>query len=122
MAADCVPPRTKKSNSQKHFICGIFSSCAALGYVDVTPVQYAALCVLWEQNAQTGAELGARLTIGSATALEAYYRRLAYRLGQPKAVPPAPVSSPYWFTAFCAARWSTATPVPRPTISLTARA
>ena len=34
---------------------------------DVTPVQYAALCVLWERNAQTGAEMGARLLIDSAT-------------------------------------------------------
>ena len=57
MAADCVPHRTKKSNGQKHFICGIFSICAAFGYVDVTPVQYAALCVLWEQNAQIGQSL-----------------------------------------------------------------
>jgi len=34
---------------------------------DVTPVQYAALCVLWEKNGQTGAEVGARLVIDSAT-------------------------------------------------------
>ncbi|MCA1453909.1 MarR family transcriptional regulator [Bradyrhizobium sp. BRP22] len=34
---------------------------------DVTPVQYAALCVLWEKEAQTAAELGARLAIDSAT-------------------------------------------------------
>jgi MarR family transcriptional regulator, organic hydroperoxide resistance regulator len=34
---------------------------------DVTPVQYAALCVLWEKDAQTAAELGARLVIDSAT-------------------------------------------------------
>jgi len=34
---------------------------------DVTPVQYAALCVLWEGDGQTGAELGARLVIDSAT-------------------------------------------------------
>jgi MarR family transcriptional regulator, organic hydroperoxide resistance regulator len=34
---------------------------------DVTPVQYAALCVLWENDAQTAAELGARLVIDSAT-------------------------------------------------------
>jgi len=38
-----------------------------LAEYDVTPVQYAALCVLWEQNAQTGTEVGARLTIDSAT-------------------------------------------------------
>jgi DNA-binding MarR family transcriptional regulator len=36
------------------------------GY-DVTPVQYAALCVLWERDGQTSAELGARLAIDSAT-------------------------------------------------------
>lgn len=34
---------------------------------DVTPQQYATLCVLWEQDGQTGAELGARLAIDSAT-------------------------------------------------------
>lgn len=34
---------------------------------DVTPVQYAALCVLWEQDGRTGAELGGRLVIDSAT-------------------------------------------------------
>jgi MarR family transcriptional regulator, organic hydroperoxide resistance regulator len=34
---------------------------------DVTPVQYAALCVLWERDGQTGAELGTRLVIDSAT-------------------------------------------------------
>ncbi len=34
---------------------------------DVTPVQYAALCVLWERDGQTGAELGSRLVIDSAT-------------------------------------------------------
>jgi DNA-binding MarR family transcriptional regulator len=34
---------------------------------DVTPVQYAALSVLWEKDAQTAAELGARLVIDSAT-------------------------------------------------------
>ena len=58
----------------------------------------------------------------SATALGAYYRRLAYRLGQPKAIPPPPANSPYWFTVSCAARWFTATPAPRPTISFTAPA
>jgi hypothetical protein len=90
VASDCVPPRTKKSNGQKHFICGIFSTCAALDYVDVISMLYAALCVLWEQNAQTGAELGARLTIDSATALGAYYHCLANRLGQPKAITATP--------------------------------
>jgi DNA-binding MarR family transcriptional regulator len=34
---------------------------------DVTPVQYGALCVLWENDPQTAAELGARLVIDSAT-------------------------------------------------------
>jgi DNA-binding MarR family transcriptional regulator len=34
---------------------------------DVTPVQYAALSVLWQQDRQTSAELGARLAIDSAT-------------------------------------------------------
>jgi DNA-binding MarR family transcriptional regulator len=34
---------------------------------DVTPVQFAALCVLWEKNGQTAAEVGARLVIDSAT-------------------------------------------------------
>jgi DNA-binding MarR family transcriptional regulator len=34
---------------------------------EVTPVQYASLCVLWEQDGQTGAELGGRLVIDSAT-------------------------------------------------------
>ena len=34
---------------------------------DVTPVQYAALCVLWQRDGQTSAELGARLAIDSAT-------------------------------------------------------
>jgi MarR family transcriptional regulator, organic hydroperoxide resistance regulator len=38
-----------------------------LAKYDVTPVQYAALCVLWEQNGKTGAEIGTRLTIDSAT-------------------------------------------------------
>ena len=38
-----------------------------LAEYDVTPVQYAALCVLWERNAQTGTEVGARLIIDSAT-------------------------------------------------------
>jgi MarR family transcriptional regulator, organic hydroperoxide resistance regulator len=33
----------------------------------VTPMQYAALCVLWEQDGQTAADLGARLVIDSAT-------------------------------------------------------
>jgi DNA-binding MarR family transcriptional regulator len=33
----------------------------------VTPVQYAALCVLWEQDGQTAADLGSRLVIDSAT-------------------------------------------------------
>jgi hypothetical protein len=89
VASDYVPPRTKKSNGQ-HFICGIFSTYAALGYVDVISMLYAALCVLWEQNAQTGAELGARLAIDSATALGAYYHCLANRLGQPKAITATP--------------------------------
>jgi DNA-binding MarR family transcriptional regulator len=34
---------------------------------EVTPAQYAALCVLWEQDGQTGADLGLRLVIDSAT-------------------------------------------------------
>jgi DNA-binding MarR family transcriptional regulator len=33
----------------------------------VTPVQYALLKVLWEQDAQSGAELGERLVLDSAT-------------------------------------------------------
>ena len=33
----------------------------------VTPTQYAVLKVLWEQDRQSGAELGARLSIDSAT-------------------------------------------------------
>src|SRR5215469_3062370 len=33
----------------------------------VTPMQYAVLKVLWQQEGQTGAELGARLVIDSAT-------------------------------------------------------
>ena len=33
----------------------------------VTPVQYAVLHALWQQNGQSGAELGARLAIDSAT-------------------------------------------------------
>jgi len=33
----------------------------------VTPMQYAVLKVLWEQDGQSGAELGARLVIDSAT-------------------------------------------------------
>jgi DNA-binding MarR family transcriptional regulator len=40
---------------------------AALAGCDVTPVQYAVLAVLWEQDGQTGAEIGARLVIDSAT-------------------------------------------------------
>jgi MarR family transcriptional regulator, organic hydroperoxide resistance regulator len=38
-----------------------------LAECEVTPVQYASLCVLWEQDGQTGAELGTRLVIDSAT-------------------------------------------------------
>jgi DNA-binding MarR family transcriptional regulator len=34
---------------------------------DVTPGQYATLCVLWEKDGQTGAEVGTRLVIDSAT-------------------------------------------------------
>ncbi len=34
---------------------------------DVTPVQYATLSVLWEQESQTSADLGSRLVIDSAT-------------------------------------------------------
>ena len=33
----------------------------------VTPVQYAVLQVLWEQDGQSGAEIGARLVLDSAT-------------------------------------------------------
>lgn len=33
----------------------------------VTPVQYAVLCVLWERDGQSGAELSTRLVIDSAT-------------------------------------------------------
>src|SRR6202008_2670024 len=38
-----------------------------LAEYEVTPVQYASLCVLWEQDGQTGADLGGRLVIDSAT-------------------------------------------------------
>jgi len=38
-----------------------------LAEYDVTPVQYGALCVLWERDGQTGAEVGGRLVIDSAT-------------------------------------------------------
>ncbi len=34
---------------------------------DVTPVQFAALMALWERNGQSGAELGERLRLDSAT-------------------------------------------------------
>ncbi len=38
-----------------------------LGAYGVTPTQYAILKVLWERDGQSGAELGARLLIDSAT-------------------------------------------------------
>jgi DNA-binding MarR family transcriptional regulator len=34
---------------------------------EVTPVQYAVLCVLWERDGQVGSDLSARLVIDSAT-------------------------------------------------------
>lgn len=39
----------------------------ALAEYGVTPVQYALLKLLWERSDQTGAELGARLVLDSAT-------------------------------------------------------
>ena len=39
----------------------------ALADTGVTPVQYALLKLLWERDGQTGAELGARLVLDSAT-------------------------------------------------------
>src|SRR5215831_17456311 len=38
-----------------------------LSAYEVTPVQYAILKVLWERDGQSGAELGTRLVIDSAT-------------------------------------------------------
>lgn len=39
----------------------------ALAPFGITPVQYAALQVLWESDGRTGAEIGARLVLDSAT-------------------------------------------------------
>src|ERR1041384_6232386 len=39
----------------------------ALAPCEVTPVQYAVLRALWEEDGRSGAELGARLVIDSAT-------------------------------------------------------
>jgi transposase len=58
----------------------------------------------------------------SSTALGADYRRLAGRLGQPKAIPPPPASSRYSSIASCAATLSIATPAPQLIFRFTVRA
>ena len=46
----------------------IFRQCReALAPHGITPVQYAVMQVLWEKDGQTGAEIGARLILDSAT-------------------------------------------------------
>ena len=52
----------------------------ALAPCAVTPVQYAVLRALWEEDGRSGAELGARLVIDSATITGIIDRLVAARL------------------------------------------
>jgi len=52
----------------------------ALAPCGVTPVQYAVLRALWEEDGRSGAELGARLVIDSATITGIIDRLVAARL------------------------------------------
>jgi hypothetical protein len=53
----------------------------------------------------------------TSTALGAFYRRRAARVGKAKAIPPPPASSPCWSIVRCAAASFTKTPAPSAIIS-----